>query len=82
MADVATTKLFENDRVIVWEMVLEPGESTGVHTHQRDYFFHVLEGSTVGTPREDFVELAPGWELATRSLQEPGLLRRRRLSAG
>ena len=28
MAAVATTKLFENDRVIVWEMVLEPGEST------------------------------------------------------
>ena len=26
-------------------MVLEPGESTGVHTHHHDYVFHVLEGS-------------------------------------
>ena len=60
MADVATSKLFENDRVIVWEMLLEPGESTGVHTHKNEYFFHVLEGSTLtttdenGTPTGDF----------------------------
>ena len=26
MADVATTKLLENDKIIVWELVLEPGE--------------------------------------------------------
>ena len=31
MADVGTTKLFENEKVVVWEMVLEPGEKTGVH---------------------------------------------------
>jgi hypothetical protein len=57
MAEVATTKLFENDRVIVWEMLLEPGESTGLHTHHRDYFFHVLEGSTLGTRDKDGVPL-------------------------
>ncbi len=49
MADVATTKLFENERVAVWEMLLAPGESTGLHTHDREYFFHVLEGSTLRT---------------------------------
>lgn len=60
MADVATTKLFENDRVIVWEMLLEPGESTGIHTHKHEYLVHVLEGSTLstsdesGTPTGDF----------------------------
>ena len=53
MSEVATTKLFENDRVIVWEMVLEPGERTGVHTHKRDYFFQVLEGSTLRTVDEN-----------------------------
>lgn len=46
MAEVATKKLFENDNVIVWEMVLEPGESSGVHTHSHSYVFSVLEGST------------------------------------
>ncbi len=27
-------------------MALEPGESTGAHTHSRDYVFYVIEGST------------------------------------
>ena len=49
MSDVATRKLFENERVIVWEMTLAPGESTGLHTHAHDYFFHVLSGSTLET---------------------------------
>ena len=47
MADVATSKLLENDKVTVWEMVLEPGESTGVHTHEHSYIIQVLEGSTL-----------------------------------
>ena len=47
MADVATTKLLENEKVTVWEMVLEPGESTGVHTHEHSYIIQVLEGSTL-----------------------------------
>jgi hypothetical protein len=46
MADIATKKIFENDKVSVWEMVLEPGECTEVHTHSHDYVFYVLEGST------------------------------------
>jgi len=28
--------LLENDRVRVWSLVLEPGQSTSVHTHQLD----------------------------------------------
>jgi hypothetical protein len=53
MADIATKKLFENDRIFVWEMVLEPGESTGVHTHSHDYVFYVIEGSTAEVLAED-----------------------------
>ena len=47
MAEVATKKLLENDKVIVWELILEPGESTGVHTHEHDYIVHVIEGTTL-----------------------------------
>lgn len=36
---VGTTLLFESDRVRVWEMVLEPGESSGLHQHLNDYVF-------------------------------------------
>jgi uncharacterized cupin superfamily protein len=46
MADIATKKIFENEKFALWEMVLEPGESTEVHTHSNDYVFYVLEGST------------------------------------
>ena len=47
MAEVADKKLLENDKVIVWELQLEPGERTGVHQHQHDYIVHVIEGSTL-----------------------------------
>jgi hypothetical protein len=46
MADIANKKIFENDKIAVWEMVLQPGESTGIHTHRHDYMFYVIEGST------------------------------------
>ena len=45
MAGVGTSKIFEDDRIILWEFVLEPGERTEVHTHEHDYLFYVLEGS-------------------------------------
>jgi len=55
MAEVATTRLLENDSVTVWEMVLEPGESTGVHTHEHSYIIQVLEGSTLEATDADGV---------------------------
>jgi quercetin dioxygenase-like cupin family protein len=53
MPDIATKKVFENDKISVWEMVLEPGESTGVHTHSHDYVFYVIEGSTAKVTDHD-----------------------------
>ena len=46
MSEIASKKIFENDKIAVWELVLEPGESTGIHTHPHDYMFYVIEGST------------------------------------
>ena len=42
--NVGTKLLFENDRVRVWDLSLAPGESTGVHRHEHDYFFVVIGG--------------------------------------
>jgi hypothetical protein len=53
MSGVGTKKVFENDKVIVWEMTLEPGESTGLHTHDNEYFFQVISGSTLETISSD-----------------------------
>ena len=45
MAEVATRKIFENERVRVWELELAPGQSSGLHTHANAYFFYVTEAS-------------------------------------
>ncbi len=66
MSGVGTNKVFENDRVIVWEMTLEPGESTGQHTHEHDYFFQVIAGSTLETIASSGASLG-GFEFATGS---------------
>jgi hypothetical protein len=39
--------ILENERVALWEFVLEPGARTPCHTHHGDYVFYVLEGSTL-----------------------------------
>ena len=49
MAGVGTAKVFENDKIVIWELALAPGEETGVHTHRNDYVFYVLEGSRLET---------------------------------
>jgi beta-alanine degradation protein BauB len=45
MAGVGTTKVFENDKIIVWEFVLDAGAETPLHTHEHDYVFYVLDGA-------------------------------------
>jgi len=47
--DVGSRLLFENDRVRVWDLRLEPGQSTGLHQHTTDYFYVVIgDGSLQG----------------------------------
>jgi mannose-6-phosphate isomerase-like protein (cupin superfamily) len=46
--DVGTRVLFENDRVRVWEMVLEPGERSALHRHELDYLLVFFEGDRIG----------------------------------
>ena len=37
--NVGNELLFENDRVRVWSMTLEPGESCEYHRHEHDYVY-------------------------------------------
>ena len=71
MAGVGTEKVFENDRVIVWHLDLEPGEHGVRHTHDLDYVVRVLSGSTLevfGPSGEllDTVELESGGAVSFR----------------
>ncbi len=42
--NIGTGVLQETDRVKVWELKLEPGESSEWHAHQNLYVFVVVEG--------------------------------------
>lgn len=44
---VADRVVFENERVRVWEMDLEPGEASDFHEHTLDYLLCVIEGESV-----------------------------------
>ena len=58
MAGVGTEKVFENDRVIVWHLDLEPGERGETHTHKLDYVVRVISGSTLEVfgPKGDLLD--------------------------
>ena len=53
VGDVATKLLFENERVKVWEMDLQPGESSDLHTHTMDYLLVILEGESIDADMPD-----------------------------
>jgi hypothetical protein len=45
MAGVGTEKVFENDKVIVWNFELAPGEETAMHTHEHSYMWYAISGA-------------------------------------
>jgi quercetin dioxygenase-like cupin family protein len=72
--EIGTELLFENDRIRVWQMVLQPGEESPHHRHQADYVFvyttpsrmtAFLEGQEPSTSDFDegyvqYTEVGPG----------------------
>lgn len=40
---LGTAELFENDRLKIWDFILEPGAAVPLHTHRRDHVIVVLE---------------------------------------
>ena len=43
--DLGTSLWFENNRIRVWEVLLQPGERGPFHAHTSNYFWTVVEGS-------------------------------------
>jgi hypothetical protein len=59
---VGTKLLFENDRVKVWEMALEPGEESAVHRHDLDYVMVQVDGDRMaGVSEPDSQGPYPGY---------------------
>ena len=55
---VGTRLLFENERVRVWDITLEPGERLPLHRHRTSYFYRCEAGGRlrVGTAEGDVGE--------------------------
>lgn len=72
--------LLENDKVVVRQYLLQPGMSTGMHSHTHDYLRVILQGGTVevtalnGPTRTEKVEAgAVAWRpKATHSTKNIG----------
>ncbi len=47
LGPIADHVVFENERVRIWEMTLEPGESSAFHEHTLDYIICVIEGESI-----------------------------------
>lgn len=66
LGDVATRVLLDNDRVRIWEMVLEPGARSATHRHDLDYVLVQIEGDRIAAIPEpdtrgafrDYIEAA------------------------
>ncbi len=53
LGDPANRFLFENERVKVWHLVLDPGESSAWHVHDNDYLTIVIDPGTLRVEWED-----------------------------
>ena len=65
VGNVAQDVLYEDDDVRVWEMKLEPGEASDLHTHDHEYVLVVMSGDLVagitpkGHPVDPFIGKIP-----------------------
>jgi len=65
IGNVGDRVIFEDERVRIWELILEPGEASDLHRHDLDYYLIILEGDFVagvspkGTGVDSFVGKVP-----------------------
>ncbi len=53
LGDIASAVLFENERVKIWNLIVEPGEASPWHLHERDYVTVTVEGAGLTPEFED-----------------------------
>lgn len=54
LGEIATKLLFEDEKVKIWELWLEPGQASALHRHNHDYYLVMLSGDKIAgiPPRE------------------------------
>ena len=53
LGDIASVVLFENERIKIWNLIVEPGEASPWHLHERDYVTVVVEGGGLTVEFDD-----------------------------
>ena len=53
LGEIATEVLFENDKVKIWNHIMEPGEASDWHMHENDYIVVAVEGVGLVVEYED-----------------------------
>lgn len=62
---VGSLVLFEDENLKIWELTLEPGEASDLHTHEHEYYLVIDSGDLVagvcpkGAPIDFFVGIIP-----------------------
>jgi len=52
LGGIGTEIIFENERVRIWRLHLEPGERSDVHRHDLDYILVLLNGDRIAAEPE------------------------------
>ena len=65
LGDIASTVLFENERVKIWNLIVDPGQSSDWHLHGRDYVTIVVEGGGLTVEFEDGTQESSPSDLGT-----------------
>jgi hypothetical protein len=47
LGNVADTVIFEDDKVRIWTLVLEPGQGSDLHRHDLDYYLCISAGDRI-----------------------------------
>ena len=53
LGDIASVVLFEDDRVKIWNLIVDPGKASAWHSHKNDYITVVVEGGGLTVEYED-----------------------------
>jgi hypothetical protein len=70
---VGTRVMFENDRVRVWEMTLEPGQTCALHRHRHDYLMLYPDAALGRSSSRSRLERAEPGLVAFRTVGAEGL---------
>ena len=53
LGEIASNVVFENERVKIWNLIVEPGDASDWHLHERDYVTIVVEGAGLTVEYDD-----------------------------